>query len=146
MTEPTKSPDVQQVDNLLQAPIVFFDAIPGLVLRGPVLSVVLATHVGAPETSTTTSDHLVAVANLRFTLATAAKLRDVLEKVLLAASPRRAPQINGKTGLLPCDAHHSQPGPRSATSEFKGNRETTDDHFEQRTQFGTARHRERRLD
>lgn len=91
MTEPTKSPDVQHTDYLLQAPIVFFDAIPGAVLRGPVLSVVLATHVGVPETTTTTSDHLVAVANLRFTLTTAARLRDVLDKVLLAASPASGP-------------------------------------------------------
>jgi hypothetical protein len=92
MSEPTKAAEVPHVDNLLEAPVIYFDAIPTAGVRGGVLSALLAVHVGEPVTSTATSDHLVAVANLRFTLATAAILRDMLDKVLLAASatPRQA--------------------------------------------------------
>jgi hypothetical protein len=53
---------------------------------GGVLNALLAVHVGEPVTSTTTSDHVVGVANLRFTLATAAQFRDLLDKILLAAA------------------------------------------------------------
>jgi hypothetical protein len=86
MTEPTQTPPIPHVDNLLGAPVIYFDAIPTAGVRSGVFNALLAVHVGEPVTSTTTSDHLVAVANLRFTLATAASLRDVLDKVLLAAS------------------------------------------------------------
>jgi hypothetical protein len=86
MTEPTQTPPMPRVDNLLEAPVIYFDAIPTAGVRGGVFNALLAVHVGEPVTSTTTSDHLVGVANLRFTLATAASLRDVLDKVLLAAS------------------------------------------------------------
>jgi hypothetical protein len=86
MTEPTQTPAMPRVDNLLGAPIIYFDAIPTAGVRGGVLSALLAVHVGEPVTSTTTSDHVVAVANLRFTLATAAQFRDLLDKVLLAAA------------------------------------------------------------
>jgi hypothetical protein len=86
MSEPTQTTEVPHVDNLLDAPIIYFDAIPTVGARGGIVSALLATQVGEPVTSTTTSVHFVAVANLRFTLATAASLRDVLDKILLAAS------------------------------------------------------------
>jgi hypothetical protein len=86
MSEPTKAAEVPHVDNLLEAPVIYFDVVPTMGIRGGILSALLAVHVGEPVTSRTTSDHVVAVANLRFTLATAASLRDVLDKILLAAS------------------------------------------------------------
>jgi hypothetical protein len=86
MAEPAKkSSDMPHVDHLLDAPVIYFDSVPNVGMRGPILNAVLAVHVGEPKTSTTTSDHVVAVANLRLTLATAARFRDLLDKMLLAA-------------------------------------------------------------
>ena len=86
MTEPGPAPQIPHVENLFDAPIIYFDTVPTMGMRGPVLNAVLAVHVGEPMTSTQTADHLVAVANLRFTLQTAAQFRDVLDKMLLAAA------------------------------------------------------------
>lgn len=91
MTEPTKRSDIPHIDHLLEAPIIFFDAIPKVGMRGPILNALLAVHVGEPKTSTTTSDHVLAVANLRFTIGTAALLRDLLDKMLLAARSTPGP-------------------------------------------------------
>jgi hypothetical protein len=91
MTEPTKTAEVPRVDNLLEAPVIYFDAVPTMGIRGGILSALLAVHVGEPVTSRTTSDHVVAVANLRLTLATAAQFRDLLDKMLLAATATPGP-------------------------------------------------------
>ena len=86
MPEPGQTPQVPHLDNLFEAPVIYFDAVPTIGMRGPVLNAVLAVHVGEPMTSTQTADHVVAVANLRFTMQTAAQFRDALDKVLLAAA------------------------------------------------------------
>ena len=86
MTEPGQASQIPHLDNLFDAPVIYFDAVPTIGLRGPLLHAVLAAHVGEPMTSTQTADHIVAVANLRFTLQTAARFRDVLDKMLLAAA------------------------------------------------------------
>lgn len=91
MTEPTKTAEVPRVDNLLEAPVIYFDAVPTMGIRGGILSALLAVHVGEPVTSRTTADHVVAVANLRLTLATAAQFRDLLDKMLLAATATAGP-------------------------------------------------------
>jgi hypothetical protein len=86
MTEPGQAPQIPHLENLFDAPVIYFDAVPTIGMRGPVLHAVLAVHVGEPMTSTQTADRVVAVANLRFTLQTAAQFRDVLDKMLLAAA------------------------------------------------------------
>jgi hypothetical protein len=86
MTEPGQAPKIPHLDNLFNAPVVYFDEVPTIGFRGPVILAMLAAHVGEPMTSTQTADHVVAIANLRFTLQTAARFRDVLDKMLLAAA------------------------------------------------------------
>lgn len=78
---------VPRVDHLTDAPIIYFDAIPtfGATQTG-VFNAVLAVHIGELRSSTESTDHLVAVANLRFTAAMAHQLRDALDKLLLAAA------------------------------------------------------------
>jgi len=92
MAEPAKkSSEILRVDRLLDAPVIYFDAVPNVGMRGQILSAVLAVHVGEAKTATTSSDHVVAVANLRLTLATAARFRDLLDKMLLAARATPGP-------------------------------------------------------
>ena len=86
MTEPAQTPQIPDLDNLFGAPVIYFDAVPTIGMRGPVLTAVLAVRIGEPTTSTQVSDHVVAVANLRFTLETGAQFRDLLDKMLLAAA------------------------------------------------------------
>ena len=87
MTE-SQAQKVPSLPRLLEAPILYFDSVPSAGKRGPIVAVQLASYVSEPATATTKSrDNLVAVAHLRFPLATAAALRDVLDKILLAAAP-----------------------------------------------------------
>ena len=83
----TKAPDFIHVEHLLEAPNIYFDAVPTAGFRGPVLSVTLALVVGELVSKTNTENHLLAVANLRMTANVAEQLRDVLGKALLAAQP-----------------------------------------------------------
>jgi hypothetical protein len=55
--------------------------------RNGVLSVVLALAVGELTSQSSTEQHLVAVADLRLTAATAIQLRAMIDKALLAAAP-----------------------------------------------------------
>jgi hypothetical protein len=86
MTEPDQTSQIPHLDNLFDAPVIYFDAVPTIGIRGPVLNAVLAVHVGEPMTTSQAADHVVAVANLRFTLQTASQFRDLLDKMLLAAA------------------------------------------------------------
>ena len=86
MTEPDQTSQMPHLDNLFDAPVIYFDAVPTIGMRGPILNAVLAVHVGEPMTTSQTADHVVAVANLRFTLQTASQFRDLLDKMLLAAA------------------------------------------------------------
>ena len=74
------------VDKLVEAPIIYFDDIASVGVRGGVLNATLAVHVGELTSTSQSTDHIVAVANLRFTPATAGKLRDLLDKALLATA------------------------------------------------------------
>jgi hypothetical protein len=91
MSESTKAPEFIHVEHLLEAPNIYFDAVPTAGFRGPVLSVTLALVVGELVSKTNTENHLLAVANLRITAAVAEQLRDVLGKALLAAQPASGP-------------------------------------------------------
>ena len=87
MSEPAKAPDFIHVEHLLEAPNIYFDAVPTAGFRGPVLTVTLALVVGELVSQTNTENHMLAVANLRMTASAAEQLRDVLGKALLAAQP-----------------------------------------------------------
>jgi len=73
-----------QVDRLLEAPIIYLDAVPKFTVREQIISVALAATVVELVSKQDASTHLVAVADLRMTAATALELRDVLDKALLA--------------------------------------------------------------
>ena len=91
MSEPTKAPEFIHVEHLLEAPNIYFDAVPTAGFRGPMLSVTLALVVGELVSKTNAENHMLAVANLRMTAAAAEQLRDVLGKALLAAQPTSGP-------------------------------------------------------
>ena len=91
MSEPTKAPEFIHVERLLEAPVIYFDAVPTAGFRGPVLSVTLALIVGEPVSKTNMENHMLAVSNLRMTAAAAEQLRDVLGQALLAAQPTPGP-------------------------------------------------------
>ena len=91
MSEPMKGPDFIHVERLLDAPVIYFDAVPTAGFRGPVLSVTLALIVGDVVSKTNTENHMLAVGNLRMTALAAEQLRDVLGKALLAARPIAGP-------------------------------------------------------
>lgn len=74
-----------RIARVVEAPVIFFDTVPTTQLRGGVVGITLAVQIGDPRTKA--QEHVVSVANLRFPLAVAAQLRDLLEKVLLAATP-----------------------------------------------------------
>ncbi len=85
MSEFTKAPEFIHVERLLEAPVIYFDAVPTAGFRGPLLSVTLALIVGEAVSKTNTENHMLAVGNLRMTTAAAEQLRDVLGNALLAA-------------------------------------------------------------
>jgi hypothetical protein len=87
MTEPTKAPEFTHVERLLDAPVVYCDAVPTIGLRGPIVSVTLAVTVGELVSKTNSESHLRAVADVRMPLAAAVQLRDSINKVLLAVVP-----------------------------------------------------------
>jgi hypothetical protein len=91
MSEPTKGPEFIHVERLLDAPVIYFDAVPTAGFRGPVLSVTLALIVGDVVSKASTENHVLAVGNLRMTAVAAEQLRDVLGKALLAAQPTAGP-------------------------------------------------------
>jgi hypothetical protein len=84
MSEPTKAPEFIHVERLLEAPVIYFDAVPTAGFRGPVLSVTLALIVGDMVSQTNTENHMLAAG-------AAEQLRDVLGKALLAAQPTPGP-------------------------------------------------------
>jgi hypothetical protein len=87
MTEPAKPANFIQVERRLETPVLYFDAVPTAAWRNGVLSVVLALAVGELTSQSSTEQHLVAVADLRLTIATAIQLRAIIDKALLAATP-----------------------------------------------------------
>ena len=75
-----------QIDHLLEAPILYFDHITYVGIRGDVVGAVISVNVEDRAASGQPTDRVVAVANLRFTRAAAAQLRDRLEKILVAGA------------------------------------------------------------
>jgi hypothetical protein len=85
--EPLKATELPSVDRYLDAPVIYFDAVPTAGIRAGVMGMTLALHVGETISTTNTTDHVVAVANLRFSLLAATQMRVLIDKLLLAAAP-----------------------------------------------------------
>jgi hypothetical protein len=79
-----------KIERLLDAPVIYFDRVPTVGIRGQTFHALLAVHV-EEMTGSTSTDHLVAVANLRFPVGTATQFRDLLDKMLLAARATPGP-------------------------------------------------------
>jgi hypothetical protein len=79
-----------KVERLLDAPVIYFDRVTTVGMRGQTFNALLAVHVDE-KTGSASTDHLVAVANLRFSVGTAAQFRDLLDKMLLAARATPGP-------------------------------------------------------
>jgi hypothetical protein len=89
MNEP--APEFIHIDRLLEAPIIYVDAAPKFSVRAQILGITLAVTVGELVSQTDSANHLVAVADLRMTAATALQLRGLLDKALLAMQPIPGP-------------------------------------------------------
>jgi len=87
MSQTGKETEFVHVDRLLEAPIIYVDAVPRFSVREQIISVALAATVVELVSKQDASTHLVAVADLRMTAVTALQLRDVLDKALLAMRP-----------------------------------------------------------
>jgi hypothetical protein len=84
MSQTAKEVEFVHVDRLLEAPIIYVDTVPKFTIREQIISVGLAATVVELVSKQDASTHLVAVADLRMTAATALQLRDTLDKALLA--------------------------------------------------------------
>lgn len=91
MADEPVQPPITPIERYLDRPVIYFDAVPTGGVRAGILSLTLACHVGEPTSSTATTDHLLASAHLRLPIAAAAQLRDMLDKLLLAATPTSGP-------------------------------------------------------
>jgi hypothetical protein len=91
MSTPAIAAEFIHIERLLEAPIIYADAVPKFGVRAGILSITLAVTVGEMVSNTNSANHLVAVADLRMTAATALQLRDLLDKVLLAMKPIPGP-------------------------------------------------------
>jgi hypothetical protein len=87
MSQTAKEVEFVHVDRLLEAPIIYVDAVPKFSVREQMISVTLAATVVELVSKQNASTHLVAVADLRMTAPTALQLRDLLDKALLAMQP-----------------------------------------------------------
>ena len=87
MSQTPKEPEFIKIERLLEAPIIYADAVPKFFVREQIISVTLAATAVEVVSKADASTHLVAVADLRMTAATALQLRDLLDKALLAMRP-----------------------------------------------------------
>jgi hypothetical protein len=87
MSETAKEPEFIKVERLLEAPIIYADAVPKFSVRQNIVSITLAATAVELVSKADASTHLIAVAGLRMTAATALQLRDLLDKALLVMQP-----------------------------------------------------------
>jgi hypothetical protein len=87
MSEPVRTENFVHVEHLLEAPVIFFDAVPTVGVRGPIVTVTLGLTVSELVSKGSSESHLVAVADLRMPITAAVQLRDALNKALLAVAP-----------------------------------------------------------
>jgi len=78
------------VERLIEAPIIYFDTIPFISLTQNVVDITLAATL-TEMNADVQRKHLVVVAGLKLSLATALMLRDLLNKIAIAGQPTREP-------------------------------------------------------
>jgi hypothetical protein len=81
---------IGSVEHFVEAPVIYFDAVPTITISGPVISMTLAAKKIEMIKGSRRS-HIVAVVDLRMTAETGRELVAMIEKVLLAAHPTAGP-------------------------------------------------------
>ena len=79
-------PNRPSAERLIEAPIIHADKIPAVSLNGGIVDLTLATLIEVLEDENR-RQRLIVVADIKMPLATATALRDLLDKIILAAQP-----------------------------------------------------------
>ena len=74
-------------ERLIEAPIIYADKVPAVSLTSGMVDLTLASTLIEVLQDDTRRQRLIVVADIKMPLATAAALRDLLDKIILAAQP-----------------------------------------------------------
>ena len=81
-------PNRPSAERLIEAPIIYADKVPTVSLNSGIVDLTLAaTLTEVLEDDDTRRQRLIVVADIKMPLATATSLRDLLDKIILAAQP-----------------------------------------------------------
>ena len=81
-------PNRPSAERLIEAPIIYADKVPTVSLNSGIVDLTLAaTLTEVLEDGDTRRQRLIVVAAIKMPLATATSLRDLLDKIILAAQP-----------------------------------------------------------
>ena len=79
-------PNRPSAERLIEAPIIYADKVPAVSLNSGIVDTLAATLTEVLEEDTR-RQRLIVVADIKMPLATATSLRDLLDKIILAAQP-----------------------------------------------------------
>ena len=80
-------PNRPSAERLIEAPIIYADKVPTVSLNSGIVDLTLAATLIEVLEDDTRRKRLIVVADIKMPLAAATSLRDLLEKVILAAQP-----------------------------------------------------------
>lgn len=80
-------PDRPTAERLIEAPIIYADTVPTLSLNSGIVDLTLAATLTQVLDDDSRRKRLIVVADVKMPLATAISLRDLLDKLILAAQP-----------------------------------------------------------
>ena len=80
-------PNRPSAERLIEAPINYADKVPTVSLNGGIVDFTLAATLTEVLEDDTRRQRLIVVAAIKMPLATATSLRDLLDKIILAAQP-----------------------------------------------------------
>jgi hypothetical protein len=80
-------PNRPTAERLIEAPIIYADKVPTASLNSGIVDLTLAATLTEVLEDDTRRQRLIVVADLKMPLATATSLRDLLDKIILAAQP-----------------------------------------------------------
>ena len=80
-------PNRPSAERLIEAPIIYADMVPAVSLNSGIVDLTLAATLIEVLEDETRRKRLIVVADIKMPLATATALRDLLDKIILAAQP-----------------------------------------------------------
>ena len=80
-------PNRPSAERLIEAPIIYADKVPTVSLNSGIVDLTLAATLTEVLEDDTRRQRLIVVADIKMPLATATALRDLLDKIILAAQP-----------------------------------------------------------